>query len=238
MKDAQILRMILPVALVVVLAACSAPVAVEPTPTADPTAEAPDFVPVPERELVTVYLDEFDDNSGDWLEPGDPNTIEGGELILPDIAGHSTRLIGNTPLALFPLFEVEATMEFSAENLVEVGIYCRLDPGFTQFYRVAIDPNGIRISKATPGSDVSAELFKAGSPVLDPNQSGTLALACFDEPDGFHVEAFLDGELVAQAIDTEPPPDAGAVRVSWANAPSGDGPFVFRMSSFLLETRA
>lgn len=227
---------LVPIALVAALAACGGQPAAPPS-AESPTAEAPTFVPVPDRDLVAVYTDEFDDNSGDWLEPGQPNTIEGGELVIPGIAGHSTRMIGNVPLAM-QLDEVAATMEFAGENLAEVGIYCRLDPGFTQYYRFALSTDGIRISKGTPQNDVAIELFKAESPSLDPNQSGTLTLDCFQESDGFHLDVLLDGELVAQAVDTEPPPAAGIVRVSWANQSTGDGPFVFRLSSFVLETRA
>ncbi len=235
---ARIAALVLPVAL---LAGCAAgPSPSESTPPVEPTEPAAEFAPVPERELVTVYDDPFDDNSGDWLEPGDEgNQITGGEFVLDSIAGFSTRWIGNVPLALAQ-DEVQTTIEFTAQNLAEVGLYCRLDPGVTHFYRFVMSGTGTRITKGIPTDDVPIDLFSAASPVLDPNQAGTMSLACFEETDGFHVEAFLDGELIAQAIDTEEPPAGSTVRVAWANQTDAqsDGPYVFRMSRFLMEVRA
>ena len=92
-------------------------------------------------------------------------------------------------------------------------------------------PNIFRVVGGTPGCT-----YQIHVPDL---ASGTLALACFEESDGYHVEAFLDGELIAQAIDADPPPAGGYVRDAWANQlPGTEGPYVFRMSSFRLETRA
>jgi hypothetical protein len=224
------------------LAGCSAaPASTEPaTEPTDAAAAAPEFVPVPERDLVAIYDDPFDDNSGDWLEPGnDENAITGGEFVVDGLAAFSTRWIGEVAQAM-PQPEVQATAEFRAENLAEVGLYCRLDTGFTSFYRFVMSANGTRITKAVADDDVPIDLFSDPGTVLDANHAGTMAMACFEELDGFHVEAFLDGELVAQAIDTEEPPPGGVVRVAWANQAKdqSEGPYVFRMSRFLLEVRA
>lgn len=233
---------IVPLAL---LAGCTAAPTTSSLETSEPApapseSEAPEFVPVPERELVTIYDDPFDDNSGDWLEPDEEgNQITGGEFVLESIAGFSTRWIGNVPLALMPLEEVAATVEFSGQGLSEVGLYCRLDRGFNQHYRFTVGESGVRISKAAEENEPSIDLFKAPTPALDPNPAGTMRMECFAESDGFHIDAFLDGELVAQAIDTDLPPGGGIVRVSWAYLPPGsEGPHIFRMSSFTLETRA
>lgn len=226
----------LPIALI---AGCTAGPSPSATPAVVPTESAVEFTPVPERELVTLYDDPFDDNSGSWLEPGDDaNQITGGEFMFEGIAGFSTRWIGNVPLGLSQP-EVRATVEFAAQNLAEVGLYCRLDHGFNHYYRFVLSATGTRITKGVPEDSVAIDLFGAPGPVLDPNLAGTMALACFEEPDGFHVEAFLDGELIAQAIDTDTPPAGVNVRVAWANQTKAqsDGPYIFRMSRFLMEGR-
>jgi hypothetical protein len=235
-RTRPLIALALPFAL---LAGCAAAPATTGSPTPDAPA-APTFTAVPDRDLVTIHDEPFDDNSGGWLDPGDEgNVMADGEFVYEGLAGFSTRWIGDAPSELMPLDEVQASVEFRAENLAEVGMYCRLDSGFTNFYRFVATEKGVRITKGLPDSDVPVELFRAGTPVFDPDSSGTLALACFEEPDGYHVEAFLDGELIAQAIDSDPPPAGGYVRVAWANQlPGTEGPYVFRMSSFRLETRA
>ena len=230
--------LVIPLALVTGCAAGPAPA---PTDSADASDPPPSFAAVPDRDLVTVYDEPFDDNSGDWLEPGwDANTIAGGEYSVTEKAGNSHRAMGNVPLALMPLFEVQATMDVHGSGLAEVGLYCRLDHGFTGFYRVAWASTGVRITKGIPEDDAPIDLFRADQPALPPDPDGVLSLACFEESDGFHVDAFLDGEVIAQAVDTDEPPEGGDVRVSWANLPpgEGDGPYVFALRSLKLETRA
>jgi hypothetical protein len=214
-----------------------------PLPPADSPSPLPaaTFAPVPERELVTVYDEPFDDNSGDWLEPGwDADKIEGGEYSVTENAGNSHRAMGNVALALMPLFEVQATMDVHGDGLDEVGLYCRLDHGFTGFYRVSWSSKGVRLTKGVPEDDAPIDLFRAPEPALPADPDGALALACFDEPDGFHVEALLDGELIAQAIDAGTPPEGGDVRVAWAFTPpgAGNGPYVFALRSLTLQKRA
>ena len=230
----------LPLAL---LAGCAAGPAADPTstpPATDTPAPAPAFVPVPDRQLVPVYDEPFDDNSGDWLEPNlDANVIEGGEYTVTDIAGISHRVMGDVALALMPLLEVQATIDVRGSGLGEIGLYCRLDHGFDSYYRVAAGVSGVRITKTTRGDDVPIDLFRRTDIVVGPDIDTVLTLACFAEDDGYHIDAFLDGDLVAQAIDHDPPPEGGDVRVSWANLPAAqsDGPYVYSLRSILLETR-
>ncbi|MCU1416912.1 MAG: hypothetical protein JWP32_1086 [Schumannella sp.] len=234
----RIVAVLLPLLVVTGCAGGSPPL---PTSTAATEPAAAAFVPVPDRNLVTVYDEPFDDNSGDWLEPGwDANVIADGDLSVTEGAGNSHRAMGNVALALMPLYEVQATMDVHGSGLDEVGIYCRLDHGFTGFYRVALGRSGVRITKGVPEDDVPIDLFRAPEPAVGPDLDAVLALACFAEDDGFHVEAFLGGELIAQAVDTGEPPEGGDVRVSWANTPPGDGegPYVFALRSLLLQTRA
>jgi hypothetical protein len=230
------------VAALALLSGCAAgPAAPTPTrPATEAPTPAPEFLPVPDRRLVAVYDEPFDDNGGDWLEPGlEANVIEGGEYTVTDIAGISHRVMGDVPLSLMPLLEVRATIDVHGTGLGEIGLYCRLDHGFDSYYRVAAGGSGVRITKTTPGDGVPVDLFRRSDIVLGPDVDTVLALACFAEDDGFHIDAFLDGELVAQAIDLDPPPEGGDVRVSWANLPAAqsDGPYVYSLRSLLLETR-
>lgn len=227
----------------IMLTGCSAPAAeTPPEPESSPSAaEVPSFLPVPERDLVTIHEEPFDDNSGDWLEPDwDANQIADGDYTVTEGAGNSHRVMGNVALALMPLAEVQATIDVHGTGLSEVGIYCRLDHGFTGYYRVALGVAGVRISKGVPENDASIDMFESPEPAIGPELDAVVTLACFAEDDGFHIEVFRDGELIAQAVDTDEPPEGGDVRVSWANLPPGDGegPYVYSLRSLLLETRA
>jgi hypothetical protein len=234
---ARLAALVVPLAL---LTGCTGSPSPETTSVVPDDPATPAFVPVPDRDLVTVYDEPFDDNSGDWLEPGwEANAIAGGEYSVTEGAGNSHRAMGNVALALMPLYEVQATMDVHGSGLSEVGIYCRLDHGFTGYYHFAVGIAGVRISKGVPDNDATIDLFVSPNPVLGPDVDAVVALGCFEEADGFHVEAFVDGALVGQAIDTEEPPEGGDVRVAWANLPPGDGegPYVFALRSLLLETR-
>lgn len=223
----------------VILAGCTSATGPATLPT--PSASTPSFVQIPDRELVAVYDEPFDDNSGDWLEPDwDANSIAGGEYAIVEGAGNSHRVMGNVPLALMPLYEVQTNIDVHGSGLGEVAIYCRLDHGFTGFYKAALSANGVRISKGVPEDDASIDMFQSTTPVLSPEVDAVFSVGCFAEDDGFHVEAFVDDTLVGQAIDAADPPEGGDVRIAWSNLPAGDwdGDYLIALRSLLLETRA